>query len=119
MLVMRPPSLRGRVIAYMHGNGDSMTASSRLAFSRTCCVIILQAAVSSSLAVSASAQEPTRDLLAAQLREQGYRCAKPASAHRDLTLSKPDEAVWVLRCETNRYRIRLTPDMAAHVQRLK
>jgi hypothetical protein len=96
-----------------------MTKLSRLAFSRTCCVIILQAAVSSSLALSASAQEPTRDLLAVQLREQGYRCAKPASAHRDLARSKPDEAVWVLRCENNSYRIRLTPDMAAHVQRLK
>jgi len=103
----------------MHGNGDAMTESSRLALSRTCCVIILQAAVSSSLALNAFAQEPTRDLLAAQLREQGYRCDKPASARRDLARSKPDDAVWVLTCETNRYRIRLTPDMAAHVQRLK
>jgi len=116
---MRPPSLRDGVVAYMHDNGDAMTESSRLALSRTGCVIILQAAVSGSLALNAFAQEPTRDLLAAQLREQGYRCAKPASAHRDLALSKPDEAVWILRCEKNRYRIRLVPDQAAHVQRLK
>jgi hypothetical protein len=99
--------------------GKAMRESSPLAFSKTCCVIVLQAAVGGFAASNASAQESTPDLLAAQLREQGDRCDKPASAHRDLARSKPDEAVWVLRCETDRYRIRLTPDMAAHVQRLK
>jgi hypothetical protein len=67
---------------------------------------------------SALAQDATKDLLAAQIREQGFRCAKAISAHRDLNRSKPDEAVWVLKCEKNTYRLRLIPDMAARVKRL-
>jgi len=63
--------------------------------------------------------EPTKDLLAAQIRDQGYRCNQPLSASRDLKRSKADEAVWVLRCNNATYRLRLTPDMAARVRRLK
>ena len=47
---------------------------------------------------------------------QGYRCNKQVSAQKDLARSKPDEAVWVLRCENGIYRV---PDMAARVQLLK
>lgn len=64
------------------------------------------------------AEDATKDLLAAQIREQGYRCEKAISAHRDSNLSKPDEAVWILKCEMDTYRLRLVPDMAAHVERL-
>ena len=68
---------------------------------------------------SVSAQEPTKDLLAAQIRDQGYRCNTPLSANRDVRRSRPDEAAWVLRCKNATYRLRLVPDMAARVQRLK
>jgi len=77
-------------------------------------VLIGMAAVS-----GVSAQEATPDLLAAQIRDQGYRCAKPVGAQRDKARSKPDEAVWVLQCDSHTYRIRLIPDMAARVKRLK
>ena len=66
----------------------------------------------------ASAQTP-QGTIAAQIREQGYRCYKPLSARRDAKLSKPDEAVWVLKCSNAVYRVRLDPDMAAHVTKLK
>ena len=72
-----------------------------------------------SLAQDASAQETAKGLLAVQARAQGYRCDKPISARKDVKRSKPDEAFWVLRCERNSYTMRLTPDMAAHIQRLK
>jgi len=68
---------------------------------------------------SSAQMEPTKDLLAAQIRDQGYRCNQPLSATRDLKRSRADEAVWVLRCDNASYRLRLTPDMAARVRRLK
>ena len=86
---------------------------------RTICVITIQILIIATAAQSVSAQEPTRDLLAAQIRDQGYVCSKPLSAKKDLTRSRPDQAVWVLRCKNANYRLRLVPDMAARVQRLK
>jgi hypothetical protein len=64
------------------------------------------------------AQETAKELLAIQIRDQGQRCEKPVSAKRDAKHSKPDAAVWVLRCEHRSYRMVLSPDMAARVQRL-
>ncbi len=65
-----------------------------------------------------AAQETAKDLLAIQIRDQGQRCEKPVSAKRDAKHSKPDAAVWVLRCEHRSYRMTLSPDMAARIQRL-
>ena len=69
---------------------------------------------------AACAQQPEMpaDTLAAQVRLQGHRCDEPLSATRDAALSKPNEAVWVLKCANASYRLRLTPDMAAKVERL-
>ena len=83
-------------------------------------LITAQIALSLIAIQGVSAQtEPTKDLLAAQIRDQGYRCNQPLSASKDLKRSKADEAVWVLRCDNATYRLRLTPDMAARVRRLK
>jgi hypothetical protein len=81
-------------------------------------VVIVTVAISIAGVPGISAQEATPDLLAAQIRDQGYHCVKPVSARRDKARSRPDEAVWILRCENHAYRIRLTPDMAARVKRL-
>jgi hypothetical protein len=81
-------------------------------------IIVLSAGIGVIAATSVTAQEPTKDLLAAQIRDQGFRCTQPVSAHKDVKRSKPDEAVWRLKCENAIYRIRLIPDMAARVQRL-
>ena len=64
------------------------------------------------------AQETPPEDLASQLRLQGHRCDEPVTAQRDAQLSKPDEAVWNLRCGNASYRMRLTPDMAARVEKL-
>jgi len=85
---------------------------------RIICVVSAAAGVAT-VQGGVSAQEPTKDLLAAQIRDQGYHCNSPLSAKKDLRRSKPDEAAWVLRCRDATYRIRLVPDMAARVQRLK
>jgi hypothetical protein len=66
-----------------------------------------------------AAGEAPKDTIAAQIRMQGFVCGKPQSAVRDARRSKPDEAVWVLKCNNAAYRIRLIPDMAAKVERLR
>jgi hypothetical protein len=84
---------------------------------RAICVVAAQLVVAA-LAQSAFAQDTAKGLLAIQARSQGYVCNSPVSAKRDKKLSRPDAAVWILRCEHNSYKMRLTPDMAARVQRL-
>ena len=66
---------------------------------------------------SRRAEDP-KDIVAAQIRAQGYKCDSPQSAEQDAQASKPDEAVWVLQCEGASYRVRLVPDMAAKVERI-
>jgi hypothetical protein len=82
----------------------------------------LLAGVMMSLSLSAQAiaqdVETPKDDIAAQIRAQGYACDQPQSATRDVQASKPDEEVWLLRCEGASYRVRLIPDMAAHVERI-
>jgi hypothetical protein len=68
--------------------------------------------------ISSYSQTPADDV-AAQIRDQGYRCDRPVAAVRDVRRSKPDSAVWVLSCRNARYRVRLDPGMAARVTRLK
>ncbi|MGB6351077.1 MAG: hypothetical protein WBG10_13720 [Pseudolabrys sp.] len=82
-------------------------------------VVILSVIVSLTAGHGASAQETAKDLLAIQIRAQGYTCDKPVSAMRNNKLSKADVSVWVLRCEHRSYRMRLAPDMAARVKELK
>jgi hypothetical protein len=65
-----------------------------------------------------SAQQTPADGIAAQIRVQGYRCDAPISAERDAALSRPDEAVWILKCQNATYRVRLIPDLAARVEQL-
>jgi len=55
------------------------------------------------------------DDVAAQIRNQGYRCDAPISAARNARRSRPDSAVWLLKCANASYRVRLDPDMAARV----
>jgi len=67
----------------------------------------------------AHADEPmSAEIIAVQIRDQGYACEDPVSAVRDRQLSRPDEADWVLHCKNATYRVRLIPDMAADVKRL-
>jgi hypothetical protein len=65
-----------------------------------------------------NAQTPADDV-AAQIRIQGYRCDRPVTAKRDVRRSKPDSAVWVLNCGNATFRVRLDPNLAARVTKLK
>ena len=66
-----------------------------------------------------AAGESPRDVLAAQIRLQGIACDKPLGAVRDEKRSRPDYAVWVLKCSNAIYRIGRAPDLAAKVERLR
>lgn len=65
-----------------------------------------------------SAQESPKDIIAAHIRNQGYACDAPQVATRDRSASKPNAAVWLLKCRNASYRVRLVPDMAAGVEKI-
>jgi hypothetical protein len=81
-------------------------------------MFLLLAAAAAMAGASASAQEDPTNIVADQIRAQGYKCDSPQSAKRDAQASKPDEAVWILQCESGSYRVRLVPDMAATVEKI-
>jgi len=67
---------------------------------------------------AAGAKEVSKDIIAVQLRRQGYECENPVSAERDPAASKPDEAAWILTCEGVAYKVELVPNQAAKVEKL-
>jgi hypothetical protein len=62
------------------------------------------------------AGEKPQEMLAAQIRMQGFACDKPLGAVRDKKRSRPDYAVWVLKCSNATYRITRAADMAAKIE---
>lgn len=87
---------------------------------KTLSFLVLVSTMGGMAASSAQAAEETpKIMLAAQIRLQGFACDKPLGAARDAKHSKPDHAVWVLKCSNASYRVSRAPDMAAKVQRLK
>ena len=70
-------------------------------------------------APAGAAGETPQDVLAAQIRLQGFTCDKALGAVRDRKRSKPDRPVWVLKCSNATYRVSRVPDMAAKVEPLQ
>lgn len=70
---------------------------------------------------TAAAQEESVEMtvLAGQIRSQGYPCSNPISAQRMAAKSAQEEPVYLLTCEDATYQIRLFPDQAAKVTRIK
>ena len=62
--------------------------------------------------------ETPKDVIATQIRSQGFGCNQPTTAERDRLASIPDEGVWLLQCEDGSYRVRLIPHLAAKVERV-
>lgn len=67
----------------------------------------------------AKAEQGAKDILAVQIRSQGFACDNPRGATRDEKLSKPDYDVWILECENATYRIGRYPDLPAKVEKLR
>lgn len=66
-----------------------------------------------------AAGESPKDVIAAQIRIQGFACDHPLGAVQDRKRSKPDHEVWVLKCENATYRFSRYPGMAAKVEVLQ
>jgi hypothetical protein len=62
--------------------------------------------------------EPPMDLLASQLRDQGFECKNPKKAKEEPKESAPHETVWLVDCDDASYRMTVVPDLAAKVQKL-
>lgn len=67
---------------------------------------------------AALAQERPADVLAAAVRTQGFPCDKPLNAERE-GQAAADQPVWILRCDTGAYRVRLSPNRTAQVERVR
>ena len=85
-----------------------------------CVAIIIGTSQLLGSVLTAHAQtEKPKDIVAAQISSQGYECGKAENAERDRAASKPNEAVWVLKCDNATYKVRLHQDMAAKVERVE
>jgi hypothetical protein len=63
------------------------------------------------------AAEVPKEIIAAQIRKQGYDCVNPTSAVR-AGETPLDDRRWILHCEGVSYRVTLVPDLAAMVEKL-
>lgn len=70
------------------------------------------------VAVAAAPKEVSKDIIAVQIRKQGFACENPESATRDPEAAKPDEAAWILTCKGVTYKVMLIPNQAAKVERI-
>jgi len=57
-------------------------------------------------------------VLAATVRTHGHECTEPQGATRDGE-AVADQAVWILRCKNASYRVRLSPNRNAVVERVQ
>lgn len=62
--------------------------------------------------------EVSKEIIAVQIRKQGFPCKNPVSATRDKQDSEVDQAAWILVCDGATYKVQLIPKMAAKVERL-
>jgi hypothetical protein len=74
--------------------------------------------IATPLAAQTDQGEDPKEIIAVQIRKQGFTCVNPESATQDKEQSKPDEPVWLLKCDGASYRVRMMPDQAAKVEKL-
>lgn len=77
-------------------------------------VLLLWAAFSLDLSKVLAADNA--DIVASQVRKQGFPCNSPVSAERNPQQSKPHGMVWMLRCQNTTYRVQLIPARPAQIE---
>ncbi|WP_162918768.1 hypothetical protein [Taklimakanibacter deserti] len=97
---------------------DTREQSTMIQALRLFCVA---SAAGCTILMSANAQDQDVDMtvLADQIRSQGFACSNPTSVERIAAESVADLPVYVLKCESATYQIRLIPDQAAVVTRIE
>jgi hypothetical protein len=79
------------------------------------CALLLS---TNSVPIPNALAQDAKDIIATQLRAQGYACDNPLSATREPKASRPNETVWIVVCGNASYRATLVPNMAARVETL-
>jgi hypothetical protein len=70
------------------------------------------------LPIANAAEDVSKEIIAIQIRKQGYRCNKAVSADRDTEHGKK-KGGWILRCDDATYHIHLIPRRPAEVELVK
>jgi len=68
---------------------------------------------------SAAAQDSAVAVIGDQVRSPGYACSNAISAERIEAESRPEEPVYLLKCEGATYKVRIVPDQAAEVTKVE
>lgn len=74
------------------------------------------AMVASSASALADDASDVAEIVADQVRSQGFTCSDPVKATKDEAASKPDQPVYVLTCANAVYRVGLIPDKGAEIR---
>lgn len=90
----------------------------RVILSTTMALVAAALPLGASPGWAAGTKAVSKDIIAVQIRRQGFECKNPESAQHDDQASKPDAEVWVLKCEGVTYKVKLIPNMAATVEKL-
>jgi hypothetical protein len=86
--------------------------------SRIVLVVAVAATTQVTMPVPSQAQpESPTEIIASQLRRQGFPCTSPKPAMQDRKHSMPNATVWRVQCDEGAYRITLVPNLAARVER--
>jgi len=97
--------------------------TNRISIERNICIALALAVAAPLCAIpsparAAELKEMSKEIIAVQIRKQGYACTNPVSATREGDATKYDDAVWLLKCDEATYKVQLIPDMAAKVERV-
>jgi hypothetical protein len=95
-----------------------MTLNRKYAYLGLGLAVLIGQAPSTPPSHAAGAKEVPKEIIAVQIRKQGFACKTPLSAERDTAAGNPDDPVWTLKCDNASYRVHLIPNMAAKIERL-
>jgi hypothetical protein len=73
-------------------------------------------AADTNVATGAEEDAGTAEIIAVQIRKQGFQCGTAQSAKRDTQADRPDLPVWILKCDNASDRVRHVGNMADHVE---
>lgn len=63
-------------------------------------------------------EDIAKEIIANQIRKQGFACTMAVKADPDPAHTRPDLKAWILTCSDAVYRVILVPDRAARVERI-
>lgn len=68
------------------------------------------------LRANAQDNDTSTQIVAVQVRKQGYQCTEPQSSQRQKDASSQHSNVWSLTCKEAKYRVTIRPNRAAVIE---